>query len=233
MSYPLPKFLVTTVAPKNLGGTPYEFDYKSKQMTEYDLPVFLLDVKYNGNLDKDKGDGTFSGTEVSQKEFTEALQVELGPGQDLVFYVHGYSVPPKAMITRANEMQENFNNAAKESLPPLVVSVDWACNETDFWPTTGYHDDQKSAKNAGLALWNVFSGFERNNESPKLHVVAHSMVWHRAREHSIALLLSPSFLTSPYAPLTYRATASCASSAKRLCLTIPGTRGRDKGASSC
>ena len=73
MSYPLPKFLVTTVAPKNLGGTPYEFDYKSKQMTEYDLPVFLLDVKYNGNLDKDKGDGTFSGTAVSQKEFTEAL----------------------------------------------------------------------------------------------------------------------------------------------------------------
>jgi hypothetical protein len=202
------KFLVTTVAPNDPGrtpGTPYEFDYKSQQMKEYELPVFLKDVKYSGDLDHDDGKGTFSGTAMSQKEFFDALGQELGPGQDLVFYIHGYSVPPKAMITRANEMQENFNNEAKEShqTAPLVVSVDWACSETPWWEATkGYHDDQGSSMMAGLALWGVFSGFERTNESPKLHVVAHSMVWQRAREHSIALLLSPSFLTSPYAPLT-------------------------------
>ena len=186
----LPKFLVTTVAPNNPNykrdGAPYEFDYKSQQMTEYELPVFLLDVKYNGDLDKDNGDGTFSGTEVSQTKFTEALRQELGPGQDLVFHVHGYSVPPKAMITRTNEMQENFDDAAKESgkTAPLVVPVDWACNETPWWEAAkGYHGDQENAKMAGLALGRFFSGFERTGKSPKLHVVAHSMVWQRAREH--------------------------------------------------
>ena len=201
LSYMLPKFLVTTVAPNHPGQTPYEFDYKSQQGEDY---KFLTDVKYSGDLENDNGDGTFSCTEVCQQDFFAALVKELLPGQDLVFYVHGYSVPPKDMITRANEMQENFNNAVKGSgrTAPLVVSVDWACNETDFWPWKGYHDDQVSSMKAGLALWRVFSGFERTDDSPKLHVVAHSMVWQRAREHSIALLLSPSFLTSPYAPLT-------------------------------
>ena len=89
----LPKFLVTTVAPKSQDGDKVVFDRYSKQTGE--LPLFLVDVKYEDKAtiaaewdqivkatDEDKGtkykDGTkvkrfvdegkgdFSGTAVSQ-----------------------------------------------------------------------------------------------------------------------------------------------------------------------
>ena len=90
----LPKFLVTTVAPKSQDGDKVVFDRYSKQTGE--LPLFLVDVKYEDKAtiaakwdqiveatpedkgtkyeDKgtevkrfvDEGDGDFSGTAVSQ-----------------------------------------------------------------------------------------------------------------------------------------------------------------------
>ena len=89
----LPKFLVTTVAPKSQDGDKVVFDRYSKQTGE--LPLFLVDVKYEDKAtiaakwdqiveatpeDKgtkykdgtkvkrfvDEGKGDFSGTAVSQ-----------------------------------------------------------------------------------------------------------------------------------------------------------------------
>ena len=95
VSIALPKFLVTTVAPKpqpNADGK-FVFNSKDKESTS-NLPVFLVDVKYEdkgewkdaipaewefinkGIPDKgkgkkwteDKGEGDFSGTVVTQAE---------------------------------------------------------------------------------------------------------------------------------------------------------------------
>ena len=82
----LPKFLVTTVAPKSQDGDKVVFDRYSKQTGE--LPLFLVDVRYEdkasvaaelkhdgqegegkGTMIKkfaDEGEGNFSGTAVSQ-----------------------------------------------------------------------------------------------------------------------------------------------------------------------
>ena len=73
---------MTTVKPDNSPGRNkdtgafeglYEFDSTSKGSTGEDgeQPVFLLDVTYEGksvdsDLDKDKGEGKFEGTAVSQ-----------------------------------------------------------------------------------------------------------------------------------------------------------------------
>ena len=78
----LPKFLVTTVAPKSQDGDKVVFDRYSKQTGE--LPLFLVDVKYEDKASVpgkwvepsdegrgkewtiDKGEGDFSGRAVSQ-----------------------------------------------------------------------------------------------------------------------------------------------------------------------
>ena len=79
----LPKFLVTTVAPKSQDGDKFVFDRYSQSVGE--MPVFLVDVKYEGKatvaaewvdtsdhgkgkISEGKGDelGDFSGTAVSQ-----------------------------------------------------------------------------------------------------------------------------------------------------------------------
>ena len=196
----LPKFMVTTVAPKPNNSPakdkdgayeegPYTFDSKSTQGTECELPVYLLDLKYDGNLAEDqKGEGTFEGTAVSQTKFTEAL-AKMGH-EDLVFYIHGFSVQPRDMITSTNEMQEHFNQAAAASgkTAPFVVPVDWACTKSPLPKPLGkdYHNDQASSAKAGIAIGRFFSSLKRTGYSPKIHVVAHSMVA-TAHEHSLAL----------------------------------------------
>ena len=86
VSIALPKFLVTTVAPKSQVGDKIVFDSKSPEASG-ELPVFLVDVKYEDNAsvagkwtqaeprDEGKGKnwtvdkhgkGKFSGTAVSQ-----------------------------------------------------------------------------------------------------------------------------------------------------------------------
>ena len=82
----LPKFLVTTVKPKSQVGDKVVFDRLSEQLGE--MPLFLVDVKYEDEISvrgewadsndpgrgkkwtKDEGEGDFSGTAVSQAEFT-------------------------------------------------------------------------------------------------------------------------------------------------------------------
>ena len=80
----LPKFMVTTVAPKSQDGAKFVFDRYSKESSK--LPVFLMDVKYEDKASVagkwvdpsdpgkgkewtlDKGEDKFSGTAVSQAE---------------------------------------------------------------------------------------------------------------------------------------------------------------------
>ena len=96
VSIALPKFLVTTVAPKSHVGDKIVFDSKSPEAVVGGLPVFLVDVKYEGNAsvagkwtqaerDEGKGknwtvDGTgkFSGTAVSQANSLD-LAIALAP----------------------------------------------------------------------------------------------------------------------------------------------------------
>tara|TARA_B100000795_G_scaffold115317_1_gene85642 strand:+ start:179 stop:550 length:372 start_codon:yes stop_codon:yes gene_type:complete len=101
-SSPMPKLLVTTIAPENKmakdwleahpGGVyegAYEFDYKSEQSSGGEQPVFLMGVTYEGESSiatEDKGEGKFEGEAVSHAVFIEALAKT---GQDLVFYIHG------------------------------------------------------------------------------------------------------------------------------------------------
>ena len=99
---PMPKFLVTTIAPENqmakdwLKANPagvyegaYEFDSKSEQSSGGEQPVFLMGVTYEGKswITEDEGEGRFEGSAVSHAVFTEALAKE---GKDLVFYIHGF-----------------------------------------------------------------------------------------------------------------------------------------------
>ena len=92
VSIALPKFLVTTVAPKSHVGDKIVFDSKSPEAVVGELPVFLVDVKYEDNAfvagewtqaERDEGKGKrwtvdehgkgkFSGTAVSQAEFTSS-----------------------------------------------------------------------------------------------------------------------------------------------------------------
>ena len=86
-SIALPKFLVTTVAPKSNADGKFVFNSKSKESSE--SPAFLVDVKYEHMPSvpgewtdpKDQGKGKtwtedkgedFSGTAVTQAEFTIA-----------------------------------------------------------------------------------------------------------------------------------------------------------------
>ena len=186
----LPEFMVTTVAPNNSPAKDkdgayeglYKFDSKSTQGTECDLPVYLLDLEYEGNLAEDeKGEGTFLGRAVSQTKFIETLAKM--DRQDLVFYIHGFHVEPRDMIKDTNEMQEHFNLAAKASgkTAPLVVPVDWACTKSPLphHPGKDYKKDQESSAKAGIAIGRFFSSLKRTGYSPKfpkIHVVAHSMV---------------------------------------------------------
>ena len=90
-SSPMPKLLVTTIAPENKmakdwleahpGGVyegAYEFDYKSEQSSGGEQPVFLMmGVTYEGMHKssiavEDKGEVMFQGEAVSHAVFTEA-----------------------------------------------------------------------------------------------------------------------------------------------------------------
>ena len=196
-SIQLPKFMVTTVAPKDPPPLKdkdgayeglYKFDSKSTEGTDHDLPVYLLNLAYDGNLDDDKkGEGTFSGTAVSLTTLIKHL-AETGI-QDLVFYIHGFSVQPRDMITETNEMQDNFSQQAAGKTAPLVVPVDWACTKSPLPKPLGtdYRKDQESSAEAGIAMGRFFSSLKQTDGySPKIHVVAHSMV-STASEHSLAL----------------------------------------------
>ena len=86
----LPKFLVTTVKTEQVGD---KVTYNSSSIESSELPVFLVDVKYEGKASvagrcwagrypKGKGKkwtedeyglGEFSGTAVSQVEFTSSI----------------------------------------------------------------------------------------------------------------------------------------------------------------
>ena len=84
-SIALPKFLVTTLEPKQQDGDKVVFNYLSEQNEKSELPLFLVDVKYEDKASvaaelkeqpvpgctKDKkfvdaGEGDFSGRAVSQ-----------------------------------------------------------------------------------------------------------------------------------------------------------------------
>jgi len=187
-STPMPKFLVTTIAPENqvakdwLKANPggvyegaYEFDRKSEQSSGGEQPVFLMGVTYEGESSiaaEDKGEGKFEGEAVSHAVFTEALAKT---GQDLVFYIHGLGKQPKATVEDVHTMQENMKNFVKQGgdalVPPLVVPVDWACADE-----IAYHVDQASAELAGRALGNFLRGVKQSGIiKTTLNVVAHSM----------------------------------------------------------
>ena len=90
VSIALPKFLVTTVKTEQVGD---KVTYNSSSIESSELPVFLVDVKYEGKASvagrcwagrypKGKGKkwtedeyglGEFSGTAVSQVEFTSSI----------------------------------------------------------------------------------------------------------------------------------------------------------------
>ena len=92
-SIALPKFLVTTLEPKQQDGDKVVFNYLSEQNEKSELPLFLVEVKYEdkasvaaewkhdgqegkGKKFVDAGKGNFSGTAVNQargSEFTVAL----------------------------------------------------------------------------------------------------------------------------------------------------------------
>ena len=84
----LPKFLVTTVKTEQVGD---KVTYNSLSLESSEHPVFLVDVKYENKASvagewvktgykghgktwtEDKGLGEFSGTAVSQVEFTSSI----------------------------------------------------------------------------------------------------------------------------------------------------------------
>ena len=106
--------------------------------------------------------------------FTEALAKT---GQELVFFIHGYSVQTKSMVTSTDEMQKNFNANQPDVDQALVVPVDWACAERPWWhfrPLATYYEDQECSEKAGRAIGKFLRSLKSTN-SQKLNVVAHSM----------------------------------------------------------
>jgi len=197
VSIKLPKFLVTTVEPKSQDGDKVVFDRYSKQTGE--LPLFLVDVKYEDKASVaaewkeqsvpectkykqfvDAGKGDFSGTAVSQAEFTALLAKE---GKELLFYLHGMGQFAHKVIETTDSLQTNFDSQKPEEV--LVVPVEWACAEKEGLggiPVIGqvlrYGDDQKNAEFAGSALWKLSTGLKKEMGSERtlsLNVMAHSM----------------------------------------------------------
>ena len=106
--------------------------------------------------------------------FIEALAKT---GQELVFFIHGYSVQTKSMVTSTDEMQKNFNANQPDVDQALVVPVDWACAERPWWhfrPLATYYEDQECSEKAGRAIGKFLRSLKSTN-SQKLNVVAHSM----------------------------------------------------------
>jgi len=201
----LPKFLVTTVKPQSQDGDKVVFNSLSKQVG--DLPVFLVNVKYkdkasvagkpfiDGKVDEikkltgteikkfaDDGKGEFSGTLVSQAEFTALLAKE---GKEVLFYIHGMGQQTSQMVEATDSMQTNFDKQKPEEV--LVVPVDWAADDGESLQARAaglvglatvvrYWEDQGNAKLAGSALWELFSGLKKEDWKGKpLNVIAHSM----------------------------------------------------------
>merc|ERR1711935_1191041 len=123
------------------------FNYLSEQNEKSELPLFLVEVKYEDKASvaaelkeqpvpeglpectKDKkfvdaGEGDFSGRAVSQAEFTDLLAKE---GKELLFYLHGMAQQTKQMVEATDSLQTEFDRKEPEKV--LVVPVDWACDD--------------------------------------------------------------------------------------------------------
>ena len=100
------------------------------------------------------------------------------------------------MVEATDALQTNFDSAQK-SEGVLVVPVDWAADDDGGWlgrllkrgasvPIVGgvaslgetalrYWEDQENAKLAGSALWKLFSGLKKEEQTLSINVMAHSM----------------------------------------------------------
>ena len=100
------------------------------------------------------------------------------------------------MVEATDSLQTNFDSAQK-SEGVLVVPVDWAADDDGGWlgrllkrgasvPIVGgvaslgetalrYWEDQENAKLAGSALWKLFSGLKKEEQTLSINVMAHSM----------------------------------------------------------
>ena len=84
------------------------------------------------NPNPNRNPNTNTNTNTNQAVFIEALAKT---GQELVFFIHGYSVQTKSMVESTDTMQKNFNAKARKPDvdQALVVPVDWACAELPWW----------------------------------------------------------------------------------------------------
>ena len=120
-------------------------------------------------------------TLTSQAEFTALLAKE-AEDKELVFFIHGFNVQTKDMLTSTDNMQTNFDSSPQnQPNEVLVVPVDWACTDPEglfgktLAPVKDYHPDQAASETAGNALWQLFSGLKKENSAHTLNVIGHSM----------------------------------------------------------
>ena len=118
---------------------------------------------------------------TSQAEFTALLAKE-AEDKELVFFIHGFNVQTKDMLTSTDNMQTNFDSSPQnQPNEVLVVPVDWACTDPEglfgktLAPVKDYHPDQAASETAGNALWQLFSGLKKENSAHTLNVIGHSM----------------------------------------------------------
>ena len=118
---------------------------------------------------------------TSQEEFTARLAKEAGD-RELLFFIHGFNVQDKDMVTSTDNMQTNCNDDTPRKV--LVVPVDWACTDpeglvgkTALKYPLDYYPDQRSSEIAGKALWELVSSLKKEgpNSQHTLNVIAHSM----------------------------------------------------------
>ena len=62
-------------------------------------------------------------TLTSQAEFTALLAKE-AEDKELVFFIHGFNVQDKGMVTSTDNMQTNFDSSPQKQKDVLVVPVD-------------------------------------------------------------------------------------------------------------
>ena len=118
---------------------------------------------------------------TSQEEFTARLAKEAGD-RELLFFIHGFNVQDKDMVTSTDNMQTNCDADTPKKV--LVVPVDWACTDpeglvgkTALKYPLDYYPDQRSSEIAGKALWELVSSLKKEgpNSQHTLNVIAHSM----------------------------------------------------------
>ena len=163
---PMPKFLVTTIAPENqmakdwLKANPagvyegaYEFDSKSEQSSGGEQPVFLMGVTYEGKssiTDEDEGEGKFEGKAVSHAVFTEALAKE---GKDLVFFIHGYKHAVASFTSPPTQLHPSTHPAhpppCQPPPPPSPPHLDPATQQPDQGHGWQHPHDARELHQAG------------------------------------------------------------------------------------